>query len=134
MKIHASAQTGSNEPSARKIGDRHGERHEEKLTDDPCLLDGLSEIQRFDGRGLLRRRRLGLGRLGRSAALLLSEVLDHPSEEVLDVDHADQVVQSLAIDRHAGVVGFGKAKHQFVKGGRLFDRYNIDARHHHVVD
>jgi hypothetical protein len=73
-------------------------------------------------------------------AVLLSVFRGHagafgePAQEVLDVDHADGIVEGLAVDRQPGMVGLHEAAQQFVDAGVLVDRHDLGARHHHVLD
>ena len=59
-------------------------------------------------------------------------VLAAPCQDVLDVDHADRVVQRLAIDRQTGVAAAGHRIDDLGEAGLAFDGDDVGARHHHV--
>src|SRR3546814_4102704 len=50
-------------------------------------------------------------------------------EHVLDVDHADDRIERVAIDRQPAVPGAREGSHQIVEGNALFDRDNVRAWH-----
>jgi hypothetical protein len=54
-------------------------------------------------------------------------------EDVLDVDHADDLIEAFAIDGEAAVAGVGKGTHQVFEADAGLDRDNVAARHADVA-
>jgi hypothetical protein len=55
-------------------------------------------------------------------------------EDVADVDHAERLVQRLAIDGEAGMTCCAKARQQLAERGACRRCHHVGARHHHVPD
>src|SRR3546814_11470190 len=55
-------------------------------------------------------------------------------EHVLDVDHADDRIERVAIDRQPAVPGAREGSHQIVEGNALFDRDTVRAWHADIAD
>jgi hypothetical protein len=55
-------------------------------------------------------------------------------EHVLDVDHADRVVEGLAIDRHPRMLGLDELGDQGLERGGDLDGDDVGPRRHHVGD
>jgi len=54
--------------------------------------------------------------------------------KVTDVNHAARIVQSVVINRHAGVTRLLEQHHQLTQGGAEIDCLNIGTRHHDILD
>ncbi len=54
------------------------------------------------------------------------------SDNVLDVHHAQGIVQGLSIDRKARMLRLAKESDRFGEGRLLFHGDDVGARHHHI--
>ena len=59
-------------------------------------------------------------------------LLRDAGQHVLDVDHADDIVERFTVDRHAGMGFLGHAFDQRRKRGVDIDRHDVGARHHGI--
>ena len=104
-----------------QVGGRHRRRYEQHRPNDPHVAQGRAEIDLTQ----VQRRAFGLERAG---------ALGDVGHDVLDVDHADGVVEGLAVDRHARMAGLAKQLQQFRQRHAFVDGIDIGARDHDVVD
>ena len=81
----------------------------------------------------MERCRSTLPRLRRSAPAEFSLGGD-PRHQVADMDHAARIVERLAIDRQARMLGLAEHAHQLVDGDAVVDGNDVGARHHDVLD
>ncbi len=57
-----------------------------------------------------------------------------PAEQILDVDHAARIIERLAEQRNARNAGLAERAQQLGQRVALFERDDVGARHHDVVD
>jgi hypothetical protein len=106
-----------------QVGGRHRRRHEQDRADQIGRRQRQVEVDAADvepGRALVVAADLRPG--------------DDVRHQVLDVDHADRIVEGLAVDRHARMAGGLEGADEVGQRNRDVDGIDVGPRHHDIVD
>ena len=109
----------------QQVGSRHGGRHEQQRADEAGGFERHRQVGAAEIDGPVGRQVVGAGR---------RTVTGDVADQILDVDHADGIVQRLAVDRHARMAGILEGAQQIDERDRHLDGGDVGARHHDVGD
>ncbi len=112
-----------------ELGRVHGRRHEEDLPEKAEIGDRMREIDTPEIERRAHRRvgfALGVAEAERGAGDM--------ADDVADVDHAEGIVEPLAVDGHAGMAGLLEAGHQLGQRGGGRDALDLGPGNHDVLD